>query len=230
MVDRVRGRTQCNSLVHAVKSNGAIALCTVYATGAASNIKKGKHMKRLLTASLIAAAFASGAAFAQSPGVGPYVGASIGMSDYDWSSGCVGECDKTDIGFKVYGGYMFTPYIGAEVGYGAFGKAKVSVPGANGEFKSSGFSAFLTAQYPVDNWAIFGKVGFGWLDNEFEVTTGSRAANNSDSSTKLAWGLGATYMFNKNVGVRGEYEDYGYDFRGESDSITLWSVSIQYKF
>ena len=85
-------------------------------------------MKRLLTASLIAAAFASGAAFAQSPGVGPYVGASIGLSDYDWSGGCAGECDKTDIGFKVYGGYMFTPYIGAEVGYGAFGKAKIGVP------------------------------------------------------------------------------------------------------
>ena len=187
-------------------------------------------MKRLLTASILAAALASGAAVAQSPGVGPYVGASVGLSDYDWSGGCAGECDKTDIGFKVYGGYMFTPYIGAEVGYGAFGKAKVSVPGANGEFKSSGFSAFLTAQYPVDNWAIFGKVGFGWLDNEFEVTTGNRAANNSDSSTKMAWGFGATYMFNKNLGLRGEFENYAFDYRGESDSIMIWSASIQYKF
>ena len=196
----------------------------------AIKMKQGKHMKRLLTASILAASLASGAALAQSPGVGPYVGASIGLSDYDWSRGCVGECDKTDIGFKLYGGYMFTPNFGAEVGYGAFGKAKVSVPGANGEFKSSGFSAFLTAQYPVENWAIFGKLGFGWLDNEFEVTTGSAAANYSDSSTKLAWGLGATYMFNKNVGVRGEYENYDYDFRGESDSITMWSLSVQYKF
>ena len=56
------------------------------------------------------------------------------------------------------------------------------------------------------------------------------AASDSDSSTKFAWGLGATYMFDKNWGVRGEYENYAYDFRGESDSITLWSVSVQYKF
>src|SRR5512145_1131960 len=102
-------------------------------------------MKRLVSASILAASLVGGAAFAQSPGVGPYVGASIGMSDYDWSAGCVGECDKTDIGFKLYGGYMFTPYIGAEVGYGAFGKAKVGVTGVgNAELKSSGFSGFLT--------------------------------------------------------------------------------------
>lgn len=192
-------------------------------------------MKRLLGAIILAASLASGAAFAQSPGVGPYVGASIGLSDYDWSGGCVGECDKTDIGFKLYGGYMFTPYLGAEIGYGAFGKAKVSVPVAgtavNAELKSSGFSAFLTAQYPVDNWAIFGKIGMGWLDNEITVTVpGFGAASDSDNSTKLAWGLGATYMFNKNLGMRGEYENYDYDYRGESDSITMWSVSIQYKF
>ncbi len=130
---------------------------------------------------------------------------------------------------------MFTPYLGAEIGYGAFGKAKVSVPVAgtavNAELKSSGFSAFLTAQYPVDNWAIFGKIGMGWLDNEVTVTApGLGAASDSDNSTKLAWGLGATYMFNKNLGMRGEYENYDYDYRGESDSITMWSVSIQYKF
>ncbi len=40
-------------------------------------------MKRLLGATILAASLASGAAFAQSPGVGPYVGASIGLSDYD---------------------------------------------------------------------------------------------------------------------------------------------------
>jgi OOP family OmpA-OmpF porin len=184
-------------------------------------------MKRLLTASILATALASGAAFAQSPGVGPYVGASIGLSDYDWSGGCIGDCDKTDVGFKLYGGYMFTPNFGAEVGYGAFGKAKVGVTGVgNAELKSSGFHGFLTAQYPVDNWALFGKLGFAWLDNE--VT--ANGFNDSDSSTKLAWGLGVTYMFDKNLGVRGEYENYNYDFRGETDSITLWSISIQYKF
>jgi OOP family OmpA-OmpF porin len=186
-------------------------------------------MKRLLAASLLAASLASSAALAQSPGVGPYVGGSIGMSDYDWGAGCFGNCDKTDIGFKVFGGYMFTPYIGAEVSYGAFGKAKVNVQSGNAEFKSSGFGAFLTAQYPVDNWAVFGKIGFGWLDNEVSAATVA-SQNNSDSSTEFAWGLGVTYMFNKNLGIRGEYESYGYEWQGRSDNIALWSVGVQYKF
>lgn len=83
-------------------------------------------MKRLLAAFIIAASLASGAAFAQSPGVGPYVGGSLGPSNFS-SDSCIGNCDKTDIGYKVFGGYMFTPYLGAEVGYGAFGKATVGI-------------------------------------------------------------------------------------------------------
>ena len=192
-------------------------------------------MKRLLTASLLAASLASGAAFAQSIGVGPYVGGSIGLSNYSTDESCFGDCDKTDIGFKLYGGYMFTPNIGAEVGYGAFGKAKIGVPVAgtsvNAELKSSGFHGFLTAQYPVENWALFGKIGFAYLDNEVTVTVpGFGAASDSDSSTEFARGLGATYMFSPNLGVRGEYENYKYSFFDASDNISMWSLSIQYKF
>lgn len=192
-------------------------------------------MKRLLTASIFAASLASGAALAQSPGVGPYVGGSIGMSNYSTDESCIGDCDKTDIGFKAFGGFMFTPNLGAEIGYAAFGKAKISVPvlntSVNGELKSSGFHGFLTAQYPVDNWALFGKIGFAYLDNEINVTVpGFGAASNSDSSTEFAWGLGMTYMFNKSLGLRGEYEQYKYSFEDASDTIGLWSLGLQFKF
>lgn len=192
-------------------------------------------MKRLLTASLLAASLASGGAFAQSLGVGPYVGGSIGMSNYSTDESCFGECDKTDIGFKLYGGYMFTPNFGVEAGYGAFGKTKIGVAvgstTANAELKSSGWHGFLTAQYPVENWALFGKIGFAYLDNEVTVTVpGFGSASESDSSTEFAWGLGATYMFNKNLGLRGEYENYKYSFFDASDNITFWSLSLQYKF
>jgi len=110
---------------------------------------------------------------------------------------------------------------------------KDAIPGGsvNAEAKSSGFGAFLTAQYPVENWAVFGKIGFGWLDNELTVTANPYGArSDSDSSTEFAWGLGLTYMFNKNVGIRGEYENFKYGFRNESDNITFWSLGVQYKF
>jgi len=37
-------------------------------------------------------------------------------------------------------------------------------------------------------------------------------------------------MFNNNLGIRGEYENYKYDWRGASDNIRFWSVGVQYKF
>jgi OOP family OmpA-OmpF porin len=187
-------------------------------------------MKNLLAASSLAALMVCGSAFAQSPGVGPYVGGSIGSSNYS-DEGCFGDCDKTDIGFKVFGGYMFTPYIGAEVGYGGFGKAKVGVTGVgNAELKSSGLHGFLTLQYPIENWSLFGKLGFAWLDNEVSVSTTAGSADDSDSSTDFAWGLGFTYMFTKNFGLRGEYENFKYEWHDASDNIGFWSLGVQYKF
>lgn len=195
-----------------------------------TSTRKGKSMKSLLAASVIAASMLCGTALAQSPAIGPYVGGSIGSANYS-DEGCFGDCDKTDIGFKVFGGYMFTPYIGGEVGYGMFGKAKVGIPGVgNAELKSSGMHGFLTLQYPVDNWAVFGKLGFAWLDNEVTASTPTVSVSDSDSSTEFAYGLGFTYMFSPNFGVRGEYENYKYEWFDASDNIRFWSIGIQYKF
>jgi OmpA-OmpF porin, OOP family len=192
-------------------------------------------MKLLLTASFVAVSLASGAALAQATGVGPYVGASVGMANYSTDQ-CPGDCDKTDVGGKIFGGYMFTPYIGGEVAYASYGKAKLNAdvaPGVNvlGELKSSGWSAFLVGQYPIDNFRLFGKLGFARLDNEVSVTVPNfGSASDSDSSTEFAWGLGVTYMFNKNLGIRGEYESLRYKWEGEKDTLGFWSVGLQYNF
>jgi OOP family OmpA-OmpF porin len=189
-------------------------------------------MKRLLTTALLATAVGFAApAMAQDINLqGAYVGGSVGMTDYSLDE-CIGDCDKTDIGGKIFGGYMFTPNIGAEISYNSFGKAKINVPGAGAELKSSGFGAFLVGQYPIDNWRLFGKLGFAWLDTELSVTApGFFVGDESDSSTDFAFGLGVTYMFTKNFGVRGEYENFKYSFEDIDDNLTMWSIGIQYNF
>jgi OmpA-OmpF porin, OOP family len=195
---------------------------------------KGTHMKRLLTASILAASLASGAAFGQ---VGPYVGASVGGSQYsipdiegiDICS--FASCDKSDVGFKVFGGYMFTPYIGAELHYVNYGTATASVPDASLEVKSSAIGGFLVGQYPIDNFRIFGKIGFAYVDSKATGTiSGLGSASESDTSTNFAWGVGGTYMFNKNVGLRAEYEQAKWEIQGTSDTIGLWSIGVQYHF
>jgi len=190
-------------------------------------------MKRLLTASILAASLASGAAFAQ---VGPYVGASVGQSNYS-SDSCVGTCDKTDIGMKLFGGYMFTPYLGAELDYGWFGTAKINTNVGNtnvlAEAKSDGFSGFLVAQYPIDNFRIFGKLGFARLNTSVDAHTASGQPfniDNNDASFEFAWGVGGTWMFDKKIGVRAEYEARKYQFESSSQTLGFFSIGVQYHF
>ena len=198
-------------------------------------------MKRVLSASILAASLASGAAFAQ---VGPYVGASVGQSNYS-SDNCVGTCDKTDIGMKVFGGYMFTPYLGLEGAYGAYGEAKVNtnvvVNGATynalGQIKASGLSGFMIAQYPIDNFRLFGKLGFMYTNSKVDLNVPPQATlpagygnSSTESSTQFAWGVGGTYMFNKQVGMRLEYESMKYQFLNQDNTLAFWSIGVQYHF
>lgn len=195
-------------------------------------------MKRLLTATIVAAAFASGAAFAQ---VGPYVGVSAGWSHYSIPDRveelnniniCSAlSCEKSDFGFKVFGGYMFTPYIGAEVQYANYGKATATVPGGELDLETAGFGAFLVGQYPIQDFRFFGKIGLAYLDSELSASAqGIGSDSYSDKATNFAWGVGATYMYNKNVGVRFEYEQSKWELSDTKDNVGLWSIGVQYSF
>jgi OOP family OmpA-OmpF porin len=195
-------------------------------------------MKRLLTTALLATAVGFAAPAMAQDLTGFYIGGSVGQTDYSIDD-CFGQCDKTDTGFKIFGGYMFTPNIGAELAYGAYGKAKVNVDVATpagvvnvlGEGKSSGWSAFVVGAYPIEQWNLFGKLGFARLDNELSVTVpGFGAAENSDSSFEFAWGLGVSYSFTKNFAVRGEWEQLRWKFEDDKDNLRFLSVGVQYSF
>lgn len=213
------------------------------------------NMKRMLASAVLLSSLAvAGTASAQfaGPGAYGYVGASIGQNNYGTDIQCIGTCDKTDIMGKIFGGYMFSPYWGVEVAYGGFGtmKANAQEGGANVlfEVKSSGFSGFLVGQYPMDNFRLFGKVGFAYIDTKVTLTVPPQAllpsggsVDESDNSTEFAWGIGGTYMFNKNLGVRLEYEQMKYKFSGfnvpglgnmveASDKMRMWSIGVQYNF
>ena len=199
-------------------------------------------MKRFISASILAATLASGAAVAQ---VGPYVGASVGQSNYG-STNCVGTCDKTDIGMKLFGGYMFTPYIGVEGHYGAYGNTKVNTTGlagttpvsVNGEVKASSLNGYVVGQFPIDNFRLFGKAGFAYTNSKTTFNVPPQtvlpvgfSGSDTTSSTQFAFGLGATYMFNKNLGVRAEWENMKYEFGNSgAQTLTFLSIGVQYHF
>lgn len=138
-----------------------------------------------------------------------YVGASVGRTNYKDSL-----ADKAT-GGKVFGGYRFLPNFAAELSY-------VNLGSSNG-FRGEGASADVLGILPVGyNTDIFGKVGVADLKMKSDFgDSGSKAGAN--------YGVGATYHFNRNIGVRAEAERY--EKVGDTGAkANQYSVGVQYNF
>jgi len=113
-----------------------------------------------------------------------------------------GACSDTSTALRFGGGYQFVPMWGAEVSYGSYGRAGKS--GTAGDWQTSGWLASGTGTFPV--WkeiSVIGKVGLARIG--YELTASSR----SSTTTNLAIGVGAQYIFSKGIVFRAQYEDMG---------------------
>ena len=172
--------------------------------------------KKCFVSMLGAAALAvSAGAYAQQPtATGFYIGAELGNTDVEHAD--------SDVGFKFLGGYQFNRYVAAELGYGLlYDKSDVEV---------KALEAVAVGMFPIANqFSIIGKLGFANVD--FKVPAGS------DDKTELTWGVGVQYDFNRNLGLRGEWQRYANlkardaatGVEGESD-IDVLGVSVLYRF
>jgi OmpA-OmpF porin, OOP family len=163
--------------------------------------KKGRFMtKQWFVAVLGAAAMtASAGALAQSTPSGFYVGAEVGNADF-------GADDDTAI--KLLAGYQFHRNIAAEVAYGMLYD--------KGGAEANAIEVVAVGMFPVANQlSILGKIGFAQID-----------ADPGDRDTELTWGIGAQYDFNRNVGVRAQWQRYETD----PNEVDLLSVGVIYRF
>lgn len=206
----------------------------------------------------IALAFASTAAFAQANLAGAYIGGSLGQSRTSFSasnfsagSALVSESqDKTDTAWKAFVGYNFTRNWAVELGYADLGEPEYkysgtgALAGFNGRARVENSAWFLAGKgtLPIaNNFAAFGKVGLSRNKSEATASTNSAAldallgtpSSASKSKTRVLWGLGAEYAFNRNIGLRLEYEDFGKFGASNTTGETktrLWSVGLTYAF
>ncbi len=110
--------------------------------------------------------------------------------------------DNPSAGLRVAGGYHFTPNWGAELGYTESGNGKTPA----GDYKVTSVQLALTGTYPVnEQFDVFAKVGFAANKMSGAATAGCPNCTKDDGM----YGLGAQYNFNKQVGVRLQYEDIG---------------------
>jgi OOP family OmpA-OmpF porin len=175
----------------------------------------------------------SSLAFAQG-----YVGVSAGESSSRFGAGNLSpglgvitqSSDQRDTGYKVFAGYDFAPNWGAEGGYADFGRPSYSfvtpggVPG-NAEAKETAWYLAGKGLLPISpQFDLFAKLGAS--RNKLQLAGDS-------SKTDLLAGIGAEYKFNKQVGLRLEYEDFG-KFGSDSSQgqtrVNMWSLGLAYRF
>lgn len=164
--------------------------------------------------------------------------------------------DDKDTGWKIYGGYQFTPNFALEAAYLDLGEATAK-SGAAGLFNvGSGFfpgSLYIKAKGEATAFVLdgIGKIAVApWLDlfakagvyrSELKVTVTAGATDSGgvyeasesekDNSTGLHAGLGADFNVTPNIAIRAEWERLSkVDFEDGETDLDMLSVSAIYRF
>ncbi len=144
---------------------------------------------------------------------GGYIGASFGDSDFS-ASGYDGSSS-----YRIFGGYMYTPNVGVEVGFsdlGGFdgrGGATVDVDGAY----IAGVGSYMVA----DGFSVVGKLGA----YHYEIDGKAGGTRNTDDGTSAMLGIGVNYHMNPALALGAEYSLVN-DVEDE-DVGTIW-LNVQY--
>lgn len=135
-----------------------------------------------------------------------YVGAGVGSS----------KTDNREDSFKGYIGYQFDRTWGLEFGYNDLGQYR-------GSDVESWTLAGTGTMHLNERWSLLGKLGAAANRPQFA---------GSDDRTELLMGVGLGYSFNKNIGLRLEYEDFGKLSKngGSSSKGNNTSLSVKYTF
>ena len=196
------------------------------------------NIKHFVATGIAIGALSGGTAWAQAPqDVGFYFGGSLGYSRVDLDTGSLASAgmttlssDDNDTGWKLFAGYQFHRNWAVEGTYydlgkfNAFGRVTGTATPASVSAHLKGWGLAAVGILPLQqNVSLFGKLGGFWSDSKATATAGPFAAATDDSSSEWLAGIGATYNFTRNIGVRAEAEWIG------SDSA-LYSIGIQFKF
>lgn len=165
-------------------------------------------MKRsVLAAGVVLAGLVAAPAFAQSANQQFYVGIAGGGSHA--SGGCTAgvSCDNNDTALKVYGGWMFSNDLSAELTYYNFGKFTAAEPGFDvaASLKPSywGIGGAWRPTFSGTNWGGVLRAGAAYNQTKLDVT-------GFDEQTRSTWhpylGAGLTYNVSQSVKVELDYD------------------------
>lgn len=185
-------------------------------------------MKQILLGAILTLTLAS---TAQAQGY-----ASVGAGITHLNDDCSGttSCDNSGTGFKLIGGYKFSPNVAAELTYFDFGKATATInfpPIVNGAIKTKGFGigAALSTDFSPE---LYGnaRLGLATLKTEVSLSSAVASASESQSSTKLYLGFGAGYHVTKQLSLDVSADFSKAKFDGTEEGVRLLSVGATFRF
>lgn len=204
----------------------------------------------------LAALLATGSPSAMAGDAGWYFGANIGQSKAridnaritagllggGFTTASIADHDR-HLGYKVFGGYQFNPYVAIEGGYFDLGKlgftATTVPPGAlRGDIKLRGLNLDAVGILPfTGRFSAFGHAGLNYIQAH-DTFSGTGAVNvlgpNSSKRKRAAnykFGFGLEYDFTKTFGVRAEGERYRIDDAvGNKGDVDLLSAGLVLRF
>jgi OmpA-OmpF porin, OOP family len=198
-------------------------------------------MRLLIAAAGLGAAMLSLPAAAQLNMSGFYVGAGVGQSKArDWCSGAGAlgvSCDDKKTAWKAFGGYQITPNFAVEAGYANLGKFTATLGAETEEAKVTAWEASLLAGAPLmERLGVFGRLGLYRAHvKDSDNIAGTFEHDNND----FTFGLGLSYDFTRNLGVRAEWQRYskvgGGDVAlgagvGQKSDVDVFGISALWRF
>ncbi len=158
-----------------------------------------------------------------------------------------GDSSATSGALKLYGGYDFNRYLGAEAALVSLGgvQTKYYSSQANGaqvatsDYYVGALTLAGVGRYEFDNGIVLkAKAGFAFTSatNDYSLAQPGGVLLTNDPSankTNFYWGLSAGYLFTRHWGVMLDYENYGTvgsnSSTGEAKLQSLMA-SVQYRF
>lgn len=156
-----------------------------------------------------------------------YFGAALGRAEFtEWcntgdSPTPLTSCEDTTTAWKVFGGYRFNPYIGAEASFIDWGKVDASVGAVRVSAKQTSYGIAGVASLPVGRGVSL-QAKLGLVRTEQETQSPGSRVDRSDTETH--YGIGARYAFTRYLAVRAEWE------KTEKLEVQLLSLGAEYRF
>jgi OOP family OmpA-OmpF porin len=140
-------------------------------------------------------------------------------------------------GYKLKLGYKYSPYLAVEseyVDFGRNGQSPFTGPGnLSSAFRTKGFGVDTIGSIPFWNkFSFYGRLGAFRADTQATLAPQGGYDRPGISGTRMRYGLGLRYDFNRSFGVRAEVERYSAFSSnpltdGDSDMV---SVGVMWRF